>query len=96
MQNATAGRCYTSFEYINLRISKKEIGQGEVVKVSVEITNTGKRKGDEVVQLYINDVLSSVTRPVKELKGFSKVALESGETKTVMFKINILCLCFSI
>ena len=81
------GLCYTSFEYSNLRISKKEIGPGGEVEVSVDVTNTGKRKGDEVVQLYINDVLSSVTRPVKELKGFAKVTLEVEETKTVMFKI---------
>jgi len=81
------GLSYTTFEYNNLMISKKEIGPGGVVEVSVDITNTGKRLGDEVVQLYINDVLSSVTRPVKELKGFAKVTMESGETKTVMFKL---------
>ena len=54
----------------------------------VEVTNTGSRRGDEVVQLYIRDVVSSVTRPVKELKGFRRVTLEPGETKTVALDIT--------
>ncbi len=81
------GLSYTSFEYSNLQISPKEIGTGGEIEISVDVKNTGKRMGEEVVQLYINDVLSSVTTPVKELKGFSKLALEPGETKTEKLKL---------
>lgn len=81
------GLSYTSFEYSNLHISPAEIGPGAEVEISVDIKNTGNRKGDEVVQLYINDVLSSVTTPIKQLKGFSKISLEAGETKNVKFKL---------
>ena len=56
--------------------------------MTVDVTNEGKRPGDEVVQLYLRDVVSSVTRPVKELKGFSRVALKPGETKTVSFTLG--------
>lgn len=81
------GLSYTSFEYSNLVISPEEIGpQGEVL-VSVDVKNVGKREGKEVVQLYINDLFSSVTTPVKELKGFEKVYLMPGETKKVTFKL---------
>ena len=81
------GLSYTSFEYSNLVISPEEIGpQGEVL-VSVDVKNVGKREGKEVVQLYINDLFSSVTTPVKELKGFEKVHLMPGETKKVTFKL---------
>jgi len=69
-------------------LSSKEIGPEGEVTVALDVTNTGKRQGDEVVQLYINDEISSVTRPVKELKGFEKVKLEPGETKKVQFKLT--------
>jgi beta-glucosidase len=60
----------------------------EATHVLVDITNTGSRRGDEVVQMYIRDVVSSVTRPVKELKGFQRVTLDPGETRTVSFPIT--------
>jgi beta-glucosidase len=81
------GLSYTIFEYSNLNISPLEFNSGGEVEVSVEIKNTGNIKGDEVVQLYLNDVLSSVTTPVKELKRFSRVALAPGEKKEVKFKL---------
>ncbi|MBK9390878.1 MAG: glycoside hydrolase family 3 C-terminal domain-containing protein [Bacteroidetes bacterium] len=81
------GLSYTTFEYSNLNISPLEINSGGEIEVSVEIKNTGKLRGDEVVQLYLNDVLSSVTTPVKELKRFSRVTLVPGEKKEVKFKL---------
>jgi beta-glucosidase len=68
-------------------VNPKEIGPGGEVMVSVDVKNTGNLRGDEVVQLYVNDELSSVTTPVKELKGFAKISLEPGEKKTVKFKL---------
>jgi beta-glucosidase len=82
------GLSYTTYEYSNLQVSPKEIGPGGEVGVSVDVKNTGSLKGDEVVQLYLNDELSSVTTPVKELKGFAKIPLEPGEKKTVKFKLR--------
>ena len=81
------GLSYTTFEYSNLNISPSDIGPGGEIEVSLNIKNTGTLKGDEVVQLYLNDMLSSVTTPVKELKGFSRVSLEPGETKPVNFRL---------
>ncbi|MBN1290518.1 MAG: glycoside hydrolase family 3 C-terminal domain-containing protein [Candidatus Latescibacteria bacterium] len=81
------GLSYTTFEYSNLTINPKQIGIGGEVHVSLDVKNTGKREGQEVVQLYINDVISSVTTPVKELRGFKKVTLKPGETKTVDFTL---------
>ena len=77
------GLSYTTFEYSNLTILPKEINNQGEVEISVDVTNTGAVKGDEVVQLYINDVISSTSRPVKELKGYEKISLEPGETKKV-------------
>jgi beta-glucosidase len=76
---------YTEFEYSNLQITPKKTSTDGDVKVSVDVKNVGDRKGDEVVQLYLNDVVSSVTTPIKELKGFKRVALEPGEKQTVEF-----------
>jgi beta-glucosidase len=81
------GLSYTKFEYSNLQISPKQIYEGGEVEVSLEVKNTGGRQGQEVVQLYINDVIASVSRPVKELRGYQKIALEPGETKTVKMKL---------
>ncbi|MFY7671070.1 beta-glucosidase BglX [Tenacibaculum sp. MEBiC06402] len=78
------GLSYTTFEYKNLKAS---IDTGSI-NVSVDITNTGKIKGKEVAQLYIRDLIASVTRPVKELKGFEMIELSPGETKTVSFKLT--------
>ncbi len=82
------GLSYTSFEIKNVRLEKETIGLEESVKVFADVTNTGKMKGDEVVQLYIRDELSTVTRPVKELKDFKRVSLEPGETKTIELEIT--------
>ncbi len=81
------GLSYTTFEIGNLRVDQDEIAAGEQLKLSVEIANTGKRAGDEVVQIYARHIAASVTRPVKELIGFKRVSLEPGEKKTVTFTI---------
>jgi beta-glucosidase len=81
------GLSYTTFEYSNLSILPKEINNEGNVEISLDVKNTGAIKGDEVVQLYINDVISSTSRPVKELKGYEKISLEPGETKTVKLKL---------
>ena len=82
------GLSYTSFKFSNLKIKKPSIKMGELQKVYVDVENTGRRFGTEVVQMYIRDVVSSVTRPVKELKGFKKIQLKPSEIKTV--ELNIL------
>jgi beta-glucosidase len=81
------GLSYTTFACSNVRLDRDEIEVGETVSVRVDVTNTGSRAGDEVVQLYIRDVVSSVTRPVKELKGFQRVSLAAGGTTTVVFDL---------
>jgi len=88
------GLSYASFEIKNPRLKKKRIGVNGATQVSVDVTNTGKRAGTETVQLYIRDLVSSVTRPVKELKGFQKVFLQPGETKTVALDITPGTLAF--
>jgi beta-glucosidase len=82
------GLSYTSFAYGNLRLSTNSITSNEGVTVSIDITNTGQRAGQEVVQVYVHDVAASVLRPVKELKSFAKVALDAGETKTVSLTLD--------
>jgi beta-glucosidase len=82
------GLSYTSFNYGNIRIEKDKMNKNDYNKVLIDITNTGKYSGEEVVQLYIRDEFASITRPVKELKGFKKIKLNTGETKTVEFKIK--------
>jgi beta-glucosidase len=81
------GLSYTHFEYSNLQMSKNEIITNEGLTISVDVKNVGNRFGKEVVQLYIEDVIASVATPVKELKGFEKVALKSGEKKKVFFEL---------
>ena len=88
------GMSYVNFEYKNLRLKDTKIKANGSTQVSVDITNTGKMKADEVVQLYIRDNISSVTRPVKELKGFQRISLNAGETKTVSFTIDKNTLAF--
>jgi beta-glucosidase len=88
------GLSYTSFEIKNVRLAKKKIKRTETTRVSVDVTNTGKRAGTETVQLYIRDLVSSVTRPVKELKGFQKISLPPGETKMVTLGITPESLAF--
>ena len=82
------GLSYTTFKYANLRVSPDRTGPQGQATVTVEVTNTGKMAGDEIVQMYIRDEVSSVTRPIKELKGFARVHLAPGETKTVQFPIT--------
>jgi beta-glucosidase len=81
------GLSYTRFAYSHLKVSSKVKG-GQIVEVSVAVTNNGKVAGKEVVQLYVSDLKSSLPRPPKELKGFAKVALEPGETETVTFNLD--------
>lgn len=81
------GLSYTTFEYANLALNTKEIKIDGSVKVTVDVKNTGNYDGDEVVQLYINDVTSSVTTPRKTLKGFERVFIKKGETKQVEFTL---------
>lgn len=82
------GLSYTTFEYSNLSISKKEMLDTETVTVTVNVKNTGEMAGKEIVQLYVKDVESSVIRPEKELKGFEKIELQPGEEKTVTFTLD--------
>jgi len=82
------GLSYTAFSYANLRLAPNSIGPEGRTVVSVDVTNTGKLRGDEVVQLYIRDEVSSVTRPVKELRGFRRINLGPGETKKVEFTLG--------
>ncbi len=82
------GLSYTTFSYSNPVLSENEMVTDGNVTVSVNVTNTGDREGKEIVQLYIRDNFSSVTRPVKQLRGFKKINLKPGETKTVRFEIG--------
>ncbi len=82
------GLSYTSFKYSNLKLSAKEITENDQVTVTVDVTNTGKLKGKEAVLLYLTDMFGTVSRPNKQLKGFDKIELEPGQTKTVSFTIG--------
>ncbi len=82
------GLSYTTFAYDNVRANRGSMSDGGSVRVSVDVTNTGDRAGQEVVQLYIGDDASSLPRPVKELKGFEKISLNPGESRTVTFTVT--------
>ena len=82
------GLSYSTFKYANVRATPDSIGPQGRTTVSVDVTNSGAVRGDEVVQLYIRDDISSVTRPVKELRGFGRITLNAGETKTVEFTLG--------
>ncbi len=82
------GLSYTEYDYSNLRLSSPQIKKGESITVSVDVKNTGERDGEEIVQLYVSDIQASVVRPSIELKGFEKVFIKAGETKTVVFEIK--------
>jgi beta-glucosidase len=88
------GLSYTTFAYSNLRIDPPETGVTGEIHISLDVTNTGKRAGEEVVQLYVNDVVASITRPVQELKGFQRISLKVGEQATVEFKLAAADLSF--
>ena len=82
------GLSYTTFRYANLRVDQASFKAGEPVRVSVDVENTGKREGDEVVQLYVHDELCSVPRPLRELKAFQRVSLKPGEKKSVTLTLD--------
>nr|UXE44973.1 beta-xylosidase [uncultured bacterium] len=82
------GLSYTIFKFDKLRVEPQKIGPGGQAKVSVDITNTGQREGDEVAQLYVHQRVSSVTRAIKQLEGFQRVSLKPGEKKTVEFSVG--------
>ncbi len=83
------GLSYTTFKYGNITLDKTSITKNDELNVSVDITNTGDYDGKEVAQLYIRDVVGTVTRPVRELKGFQKIFLKKGETKTINFTVSV-------
>ena len=88
------GLSYTTFKYSEVSLDKTEMTGNETLTASVTLTNTGARDGEETVQLYTRDLVGSVTRPVKELKGFQKINLKAGESRTVSFKITTSDLAF--
>jgi beta-glucosidase len=88
------GLSYSKFALQNVRLEKRKIKRTGSTRVLLDVTNTGKRAGSEVVQMYIRDLFSSVTRPIKELKGFQKVFLKAGETETVAIDITPEALAF--
>ena len=83
------GLSYTSFEYSDFKLSSETLTRNGSIQASITVTNSGTKDGHEVVQLYIHDKVGSVTRPVKELKGFEKIFLKKGESKTVSFSISV-------
>ena len=85
---------YTEFSYSPIKLNTNKIGFDETLIASVTVTNTGERFGEEIVQLYIQDIFGSVVRPVKELKGFNKIALEPNESREVRFNISAADLAF--
>nr|WP_162988746.1 glycoside hydrolase family 3 N-terminal domain-containing protein [Pedobacter schmidteae] len=88
------GISYTQFKYGELKLSKPVMTTGETISVAVEISNTGKMAGDEIVQLYLRDDVSSLARPIKELKAFKRISLKAGETQKVVFPISTQALEF--
>jgi beta-glucosidase len=82
------GLSYTTFEYSDLRVSKEKFKESDTVDVSFTVTNTGAKKGSEIAQLYVQDIECSIPRPIKELKGFEKVELGAGQSKTVLLKLD--------
>jgi len=82
------GLSYTTFSYSDVKLNKESFESNDQIVASVDVTNTGDRDGEEIVQLYVRDLVGDVTRPVKELKGFKKVLLRKGETATITFTIN--------
>lgn len=82
------GLSYTTFSYGNLKLSTQKLSPNGKLKVSVDVKNTGNFDGEEVIQLYVKDVVGSVTRPVRELKGFNKTLIKKGETKTIEFELS--------
>lgn len=88
------GLSYTTFEYSNISLNKREINPDEKIEISLEIKNTGTMKGDEVVQLYLRDRYASLIRPVMELAGFKRISLEAGEKKKIVFHVKASQMAF--
>ena len=88
------GLSYADFQYGDIELSSREIGMGETLSLRVNLTNRGQRAGEEVVQLYIRDLAASLTRPVRELKGFRRVRVEPGQTTSVGFELHTDDLAF--
>lgn len=88
------GLSYATFEYSNLRLDRPALRVGETLTVSVDLTNTGRLTADEVAQLYVRDLVGNVTRPVRELKGFTRVRLAPGETRSIAFELRSEDLAF--
>jgi beta-glucosidase len=88
------GLSYTTFNYSEISLNSDKINSGEKLEVTITVSNTGQYDGEEVVQLYIHDLVGSVTRPVKELKGFQKVFIKAGESKKIIFMISAKDLSF--
>ncbi|MGB4576944.1 MAG: fibronectin type III-like domain-contianing protein, partial [Paludibacter sp.] len=88
------GLSYSTFSYSDIKLSTNELTENGELKAIVNVTNTGGIDGEEVVQCYVRDLVGSITRPVKELKGFEKIALKAGESKTVTFTIKPDMLAF--
>jgi beta-glucosidase len=88
------GLSYTSFKYSDLQVHTPKLSLNSTLKVSAEITNTGEIPGDEIIQLYVRDLVGEVTRPVKELKSFQKISLGPGESQKVEFEIPVQRLGF--
>ena len=82
------GLSYTTFQYSDITLSSKQLNADGKLTASVTVTNTGNYDADEIVQLYIRDLVGSITRPVKELKGFERIHLKKGESKQVTFTIT--------
>jgi beta-glucosidase len=82
------GLSYSTFKFSNLHVTPDRIGPKGAATVTVDVTNSGQVRGDEVAQLYIRDEVSSVTRPIEELRGFQRINLAPGETKTVEFTLG--------
>ena len=88
------GLSYTTFEYSNVKIDKSELAKSDYIHIDFDLTNTGEREATEVVQIYVRDLVGSVVRPVKELKGFMRVTLKPGETKHLMYDLPVADLAF--
>lgn len=88
------GLSYTTFEYSNIKLSSTTMTMNDTLTVNVTVTNTGKTAGEEVVQLYVSDLVGSITRPVRELKGFQKIKLNAGESKNLEFSLSANDLAF--
>jgi len=88
------GLSYTKFEYSNLTIDKKSFSPNETVTISVTVKNTGDREGKEVIQLFVSDLIASFTPDVKRLRGFEKVDIKAGDSKTLTFKLPLKDLAF--